>query len=63
LERYPVNALFGQLHGVKPDAADLVALALDGGCSWQLGPKSGKSQLRLRLFRALGSSYKIDRGR
>src|SRR6266542_2764171 len=28
LERYPVNSLFGQLHGIKPDASDLVALPL-----------------------------------
>ena len=30
MERYPVNPLFWQLHGVKADAADLVALALHG---------------------------------
>jgi hypothetical protein len=30
LERYPVDALFGQLHGIKADAADLVALVLQG---------------------------------
>ena len=30
MERYSVNALFGQLNGVQPDAADLVALVLHG---------------------------------
>src|SRR3989442_2660936 len=30
LKRYPVNALFRQLHGVKADAADLAALLLHG---------------------------------
>ena len=30
MERYPVDALFRQLHGVKTDAADLVALLLHG---------------------------------
>jgi len=30
LEHHSVDALLGQLHGVKPDAADLVALALYG---------------------------------
>jgi hypothetical protein len=29
LERYPVNALFGQLHGVKADAPDLVGSAAE----------------------------------
>ena len=30
LERHPVNPLFGQLHGIKADAADEVALLLHG---------------------------------
>ena len=30
MERYPVNPLFGQLHGVKADIGDLVALLLLG---------------------------------
>ncbi|MCI0745664.1 MAG: UbiD family decarboxylase [Verrucomicrobia subdivision 3 bacterium] len=30
LERHPVNSLFRQLHGIKADAADLVALLLHG---------------------------------
>jgi hypothetical protein len=30
LERHSVNPLFRQLHGVKPDVCDLVALALHG---------------------------------
>ena len=30
LKRNPINSLFRQLHGVKADVADLVALALHG---------------------------------
>ena len=30
MERYPVNALLGQLHGVKSDAAGMVRRLLQG---------------------------------
>ena len=68
MERYPVNPLFGQLHGVKADIGDLVALLLQGdvepillfhGVALALVITGGVSLVGL-LFRGVVESFTQD---